>query len=229
MLVHSKCLERRAQILLCRRHSSQAFAKEPGVPPGDTDHTTEFKAASCRIGRKAALLYLPLNPNDDSPSKISVHNANKQVGKERKKRTAARQADRAVAFRRWTRLKSITEASVRFLQDIDPPAEAAKRGGWERWLEVSANNGGIVKLSDNSWMNRVRGGGRALLAVILDVVVKLLAPARGVVSGGAGKGYRSGQGIVMCGSIVLASVFDRRAALHAWSALRVTRGLSIRW
>lgn len=33
-------------------------------------------------------------------------------------------------------MKAITEAAVRNLRDVDPPANAAKRGREERWLEV---------------------------------------------------------------------------------------------
>lgn len=70
---------------------------------------------------------------------------------ERKRRAAARQADKVDAFQGWSKLKAVTEAAVRCLQNIDSPGEAAKRRAQERWLEVtkSASGGGIVRTGGN--------------------------------------------------------------------------------
>lgn len=55
---------------------------------------------------------------------------------ERSVRAAARETHKVQAYREWSRMKAITEAAVRNLRDVDPPANAAKRGREERWLEV---------------------------------------------------------------------------------------------
>lgn len=63
-----------------------------------------------------------------------------QVAQERAVRAAARREDRVKAFRGWSRLKAITEAAVRCLQDIDTPAQkGAETPVQECWLEVREN------------------------------------------------------------------------------------------
>lgn len=60
-----------------------------------------------------------------------------QVAKERAVRANARREDKVKAFRGWSRLKAITEAAVRCLQDIDAPTEKpAQTRAQECWLEV---------------------------------------------------------------------------------------------
>lgn len=63
-----------------------------------------------------------------------------QVAQERAVRAAARREDKVKAFRGWSRLKAVTEAAVRCLQDIDAPTEkAAETRAQECWLEVREN------------------------------------------------------------------------------------------
>ena len=63
-----------------------------------------------------------------------------QVAHERAVRAAARREDKVKAFRGWSRLKAITEAAVRCLQDIDAPTEKnAGTSAQECWLEVRGN------------------------------------------------------------------------------------------
>lgn len=63
-----------------------------------------------------------------------------QVARERAVRAAARREDKVKAFRGWSRLKAITEAAVRCLQDIDAPTEEdAETPAQECWLEVREN------------------------------------------------------------------------------------------
>lgn len=61
------------------------------------------------------------------------------MARERAARAAARRTDKVEAFRGWSRLKAITEAAVRCLQDIDAPAEKspADERAQECWLEVT--------------------------------------------------------------------------------------------
>lgn len=62
------------------------------------------------------------------------------MAQERAVRAAARREDKVKAFRGWSRLKAITEAAVRCLQDIDAPTEkAAQTRAHESWLEVRTN------------------------------------------------------------------------------------------
>lgn len=74
-----------------------------------------------------------------------------QVVQERKRRAAARQADRVDAFQDWSKLKAVTEVAVRCLQSIDSPGEAAKRRAQERWLEVTKGTTGGDHYDGGRW------------------------------------------------------------------------------
>ena len=55
------------------------------------------------------------------------------------------------AYREWSRIKAITEAAVRNLRDVDPPAKAAKWAREERWLEVRGDKTGQLRTGARRW------------------------------------------------------------------------------
>ena len=76
----------------------------------------------------------PLLPIQNPPYRLLPRNP--QVVQERSVRAAARETHKVQAYRDWSRMKAVTEAAVRNLRDVDPPASATERGREERWLEV---------------------------------------------------------------------------------------------